>query len=65
MDDKMYRRLFSPGSCSCGARFRSVSAEAVHRHNFPALCRRPRARRKAVDFGPTDVTLRALGAKRS
>lgn len=26
-------------SCRCGKRFRSVSAEAVHRHNFPALCR--------------------------
>ena len=27
-------------SCRCGKRFRSMSAEAVHRHNFPALCRR-------------------------
>lgn len=28
-------------SCSaCGARFRSMSGEARHRHNFPALCRR-------------------------
>ena len=23
-------------------RFRGISAEAVHRHNFPALCRKPR-----------------------
>jgi len=27
-------------SCSCGKKFRSITAEAVHRHNFPALCRR-------------------------
>ena len=27
--------------CQCGKRFRSYSAEAVHRHNFPALCRKP------------------------
>jgi hypothetical protein len=27
-------------SCQCGKTFRSISAEAVHRHNFPALCRR-------------------------
>lgn len=28
-------------SCvACGARFRSMGAEAKHRHNFPALCRR-------------------------
>lgn len=28
-------------SChACGARFRSMQAEARHRHNFPALCKR-------------------------
>lgn len=28
-------------SCyACGARFRSAIAEARHRHNFPALCKR-------------------------
>lgn len=27
-------------SCSCGASFRSVSAEAKHRHNFPLLCKK-------------------------
>lgn len=27
-------------SCQCGKTFRSTAAEAVHRHNFPALCRR-------------------------
>ena len=28
-------------SCpACGKRFRSASAEARHRHNFPAFCRR-------------------------
>lgn len=25
---------------ACGARFRSAIAEAKHRHNFPAMCRR-------------------------
>jgi hypothetical protein len=39
MDDKTYRRLFMPGTCSCGKTFRSYQAEAVHRHNFPALCK--------------------------
>jgi hypothetical protein len=29
-----------PTPCMCGARFRSMIAEARHRHNFPALCRR-------------------------
>lgn len=24
----------------CGMKFRSMSAEAKHRHNFPALCKR-------------------------
>jgi hypothetical protein len=46
MDDKTYRRMFSPGSCSCGKIFRSMSAEAFHRHNFPALCRPPKRRKK-------------------
>lgn len=36
-------------SCSCGMVFRSMSAEAVHRHNFPALCRRkPKAEWEVV-----------------
>lgn len=25
---------------ACGKRFRSMLAEARHRHNFPAMCRR-------------------------
>lgn len=25
---------------ACGAKFRSMMAEAQHRHNFPALCKR-------------------------
>lgn len=29
-------------SCRCGKKFRSYGAEAFHRHNFPALCRRPK-----------------------
>lgn len=28
-------------TCQCGASFRSYGEEAVHRHNFPALCRAP------------------------
>lgn len=28
--------------CRCGATFRSYAAEARHRHNFPALCRKPK-----------------------
>lgn len=36
-------------SCQCGKKFRSMSAEAVHRHNFPALCRRkPKAEWEVV-----------------
>lgn len=31
--------------CSCGKTFRSYAAEAFHRHNFPALCRPPKAKR--------------------
>lgn len=42
MDDRTYRRLFL--SCQCGATFRSYQAEARHRHNFPLLCRKKRAR---------------------
>lgn len=30
--------------CSCGASFRTVTTEAKHRHNFPALCRPKRGR---------------------
>lgn len=33
-------RGFSDSCHACGARFRSPIAEARHRHNFPALCRR-------------------------
>jgi hypothetical protein len=25
---------------ACGKRFRSMNAESVHRHNWPALCKR-------------------------
>lgn len=27
-------------SCSCGKTFRSYSAEAYHRHNFPLFCKK-------------------------
>jgi len=26
-------------SCRCGKRFRSYTAEAIHRHNYPMLCK--------------------------
>ena len=38
--------------CSCGKSFRSYSAEAVHRHNFPLLCKaakRPRKKKVKQD----------------
>lgn len=36
-------------SCQCGKKFRSYTAEARHRHNFPALCRRkPKAEWEVV-----------------
>lgn len=34
--------------CICGKRFRSMGAEAVHRHNFPALCKQNRKGNNAV-----------------
>lgn len=35
-------------TCSCGARFTDYAKEAVHRHNFPALCRKPKSRKAAT-----------------
>jgi hypothetical protein len=33
-------------SCSCGATFRVGSTrESVHRHNFPLLCKKPKAKK--------------------
>lgn len=32
---------------ACGMRFRSMLAEAKHRHNFPALCKKTSKRWKA------------------
>jgi len=46
MDDRTYRRIFL--SCPCGKTFRSMAAEAMHRHNFPALCRPEPQRVKTV-----------------
>lgn len=38
-------------TCSCGKSFRSMAAEAFHRHNFPAFCKtsksKPVAKEKA------------------
>lgn len=36
-------------SCgNCGMRFRSMSAEARHRHNYPLLCGQTKASRKQL-----------------
>lgn len=39
-------------TCSCGARFTDMYKEAVHRHNFPALCKKKPARRKSATPSP-------------
>jgi hypothetical protein len=31
-------------TCSCGASFTDMYREAVHRHNFPALCKRKKTK---------------------
>lgn len=36
--------------CICGARFRSALAEARHRHNFPALCRKPKQPKRSLSL---------------
>lgn len=36
-------------SCSCGKTFRSYAAEAVHRHNFPLLCKRAKPKKEKKD----------------
>ncbi len=46
MDDKTYKRMQL--GCSCGHVSRSMSEEARHRHNFPALCRKPKAKKPAA-----------------
>lgn len=47
----------------CGMRFRSMNAEARHRHNFPLLCRQPRKRpRKAGITGDGPDATRSSGA---
>lgn len=42
-------------SCSCGASFRSYAAEARHRHNFPLLCRKPKAKPKQSCLGCVNI----------
>jgi len=32
-------------SCRCGKRFRSYAAEAIHRHNYPMLCKSKKVRK--------------------
>jgi hypothetical protein len=55
MDDKTYRRMFSPGGCQCGKTFRSYGAEAYHRHNFPLLCRPAKKPRQNASATSTDT----------
>ncbi len=42
-------------ACTCGRIFRSYAADAVHRHNFPALCRpqKPKRGKPAAAPHPT------------
>lgn len=35
-------------ACICGAKFRSMIAEARHRHNFPIYCRPAKRRGRKV-----------------
>lgn len=35
-------------NCVCGKRFSSITAEGVHRHNFPALCLQSKRAKKIV-----------------
>ena len=38
-------------SCQCGKTFRSMSAESMHRHNFPRWCRQPKEARPVKRCG--------------
>lgn len=44
----------NPYGCQCGMTFRTAIAEARHRHNFPLLCRQPKAP-KPLDVYASDV----------
>lgn len=58
----MARRHWSEAfACSCGKTFRSYAAEAVHRHNFPALCRAPR--RSKSSSKPLGSTVKCLSSR--
>lgn len=35
--------------CSCGKKFRNMAQEAVHRHNFPTLCKPKKEKKKSKD----------------
>lgn len=50
MDDRTYKRMLM--GCSCGHVSRSMSEEARHRHNFPSLCRKPKAKKPAEKKEP-------------
>lgn len=39
----MARHWSEKMTCICGWSTHSITAEAKHRHNFPALCRKPKS----------------------
>lgn len=45
-------------SCQCGKTFRSYAAEAFHRHNFSALCRRSKRIKTMIDL-PNPIAAKA------
>ena len=45
---------------ACGTRFRSMSSEAKHRHNFPVLCKR---NRRFADWQKKVTGERATGSE--
>lgn len=64
MDDKTYNRM--SWGCSCGHVARSAIAEARHRHNFPLLCRKPKAvKSKGKVHFDTGHNILACGAETS
>jgi hypothetical protein len=50
-------------TCPCGATFRTASAEARHRHAFPAYCRAPRRYKGRPKGEPGTFTRRKSRAK--
>lgn len=48
-------------SCSCGFKTKSYCLDAVHRHNFPALCRpaRRKVQKRNAPSKPAETQLQA------